>query len=195
MTLRRWMAQPRRLALLANVPRRTLHLASALGALLVLWVVVSWMTRWIGGAAAVPPAIDIPRVDEATAAIVSRNLFGKATSATAGAAPSLIAYRLHGVAAAATDAQSFALIGIEGQSAQAYLIGSELAPGIRLTRILPDRVELATPEGTRAVELPRKPVPADAIRPAGAGQGAAGSVPKPHSRGNDPGVSGFPRNS
>jgi general secretion pathway protein C len=110
----------------ARVPALAALLAAAASALLAGGWLWSWLAPPQSVAALVPPAAP----DRLASQLQTRHLFGAAGPVGAGAA-AVGQLRLVGAVAGA----GIALIAVDGRPAQAFRVGGEIAPGIRLTSV------------------------------------------------------------
>lgn len=145
------------------------HLATAGSVACLIWILSGWGLHWGSSKGAARPALDIPAVSEVASAISSRHLFGQTSVNAAVGESGGASYRLFGVAAGAPGKGSFAIIAIDSRPPQAFIEGTDIAAGVRLQRVLADRVELSTGGGVRVIELIHRPA-----GPKGPGQQAAG---------------------
>jgi len=120
-------------------------------------------------------------------ALTERHLFGIHQVVASSSAPSNI--RLNGVIAAQRPGHSaYALLVIEGKSAQLVREGEEIAPGITLQRVLARQVEilrggqpqiLSLPESAKPLIEPGKVAPVTAVAPAEPSKAIVSPVPQP----------------
>lgn len=95
----------------------------------------------------------------AAQAITSRHLFGEAPRLAAGAvkATVLTDIALRGVVAPSRPGQlGIAVLAIAGKPATAVREGDEVAPGVRLTKVLPASVELERGSQVQSLPLPER---------------------------------------
>jgi general secretion pathway protein C len=136
------------------------------------WILAGWYWRLKApvAIAAAPPEVTDPI---AAAKLVSaRHLFGETLQA---AAPVVISrYTLLGVAADTAAKRGFAVIAEEGKPADGFVQGEEIAPGVRLSAIRADSVEIDRNGQKEVVHLSDK-----------AGSNAGAATPPP----TNPGLS------
>jgi len=134
------------------------------------WILAGWYWRLKAPSAiaAAPPEVTDPI---AAAKLVSaRHLFGEVQQAAA--APVVMSrYTLLGVAADTAAKRGFAVIAEEGKPAEGYIQGEELAPGVRLSAIRADSVEIERNGQKEVVRLSEKAGAATGTTPAPANPG------------------------
>jgi general secretion pathway protein C len=122
-----------RLAQTAIVPLATLIALLLLGTVLAYW---TW--TWIA-----PAALPRVQIAEAPSRIVpAYGLFGGADTPTPALAPTGLAIKLLGVAAAAKGRRGYAVLQLEAREILSVREGDEVAPGVRLAEVHADRVVL-----------------------------------------------------
>lgn len=124
-------------------------LASLLLFMLCCATLAYWSTRWLAPAqrpVAAPAAM--PAVDTASLA----GLFGRAQAASASSGD----FQLKGVVVAPDDADSLALIQIDGQRMRSYRIGAELRSGVRVAEIHASHVVLEVGGASQQLALPKR---------------------------------------
>jgi general secretion pathway protein C len=120
-------------------------LITVLALALLSAVLAYWTWTWF----APRPQPRAPAVAEAgTSFAAAAELFGRAQRRGDGPAPTGIAIKLLGVAAAAGKTRGYAIVELEPRNILAVRVGDEVAPGIRLAEVYPDRVILER-SGTR----------------------------------------------
>lgn len=103
------------------------------------WVLAYW--TWIWFAPRPEPRAETPEVPAGSFKVAS-SLFGNARREQAVAAPTGLAIKLLGVVAAKSGGRSYAVVQLENEKILAVHTGEEVAPGIRLAEVHPDRVIL-----------------------------------------------------
>ena len=118
----------------AAAPLITVFALALLSAVLAYW---TW--AWF----APRPQPRAPAIAEAgTAVAAAAGLFGRVQRKGDGPAPTGIAIKLLGVAAAAGKTRGYAVVELEPRNILAVREGDEVAPGIRLAEVYTDRVIL-----------------------------------------------------
>ncbi|HTN48086.1 MAG TPA: type II secretion system protein N [Burkholderiaceae bacterium] len=100
---------------------------------------------------AAPPPLLPPPLRDPDAAAAAR-MFGKVE-----AAPTAVATNVQAVGAFAAGKSSSAILAVDGRPARVFLVGQEVAPGLRLAAIEADVVVLDSPGGRQEVRLPPRP--------------------------------------
>ncbi|MFT4171418.1 MAG: type II secretion system protein N [Rhodocyclaceae bacterium] len=145
-------------------------LAWALALALTAWIAAIWY--WRVAAPRPEQSVYAAQTDPAAAAreIATRHVFG-APAQVASEAPPPSQFQLLGVAANSGPSRGFAILQIVGQQPMPVIQGEELAPGVRLEKILPQSVELSIGGVRQTVPLsqssavPPAPLPGNALRP------------------------------
>jgi len=114
-------------------------LATLVAAVLLGVVLAYWTWVWFG-----------PRVEARVAPVASQTdstasastMFGKVRHKQEAAAPTGIAIRLLGVAAASGEQRGYAVVQLDGKEILAVEEGDNIAPGTRLAEVHPDHVIL-----------------------------------------------------
>lgn len=130
----------------ANLAHSVLRASSKLAALGVLGLVLAyWSWAWL---APVPlaPAVDASAPPGRLAA--AGRLFGHDESAAGTTVPTGLAVKLLGIIASQPQGSGYALLQLDAKPTRVIRVGAELAPGIRVERVLPQRVILQR-NGTR----------------------------------------------
>jgi len=150
------------LAQAAVVSFATLAAVALLGLVLAYW---TW--NWFAPRA--EPRLEAPVVPSGNAASASA-IFGVVPHGESTAAPTGIAIRLLGVAAAAGGRHGYAVLQLEGKQILAVNEGEDVAPGIRLAEVHKDHVILMRSGTRETLAWPQKrpaPAAAPAARTAG----------------------------
>ena len=115
-----------------------------LAALFILsWISSQWFWRANAPAPVVLPTQTLSDPLLAAQAIVSRHLMGESQQTKQGpSSPSNSQYQLIGSMTASKHRKGFAVIVEEGKSPVSVVEGEELAPGITLSKVFPNKVEL-----------------------------------------------------
>lgn len=118
------------------------------GGLIVLlcWLLAQWTWLALTPKARRVPVEDAPLSAPAAAdAILASHLFGRApgeSSAPESPAATFSNLKLHGVFAAIGSLPAFAILSVDGKPDQPVKAGMEIAPGVVLAAVYPDRVEV-----------------------------------------------------
>jgi general secretion pathway protein C len=136
------------LALKAVVSLVTLAALALLGVVLAYW---SW--TWL---APRPEARVQPVAEPAGGAASARRLFGVLQLDRAGVTSTAIAVRLLGVVAATPGRVGYAVLQLEGRRIVATAEGEDVAPGIRLAEVHPDRIVLMRNGARESLAWPQK---------------------------------------
>lgn len=144
----------RRLEWLA--PRATVTLAWLLALGLTAWFAAQWYWQIKAPGVTAHPQTLVSEPIAAARELAARHLFGFAPPPVAGAtqAVSNSRFTLIGVAAHSGNTPGFAVIQEEGKTAAGFVQGEEVAPGVKLARILPGAVELERNGSRETVRLP-----------------------------------------
>lgn len=131
------------------------------------WLAASALLAWIGSAmfwalaGPAPASLPIaPDTDPRAAAqrIASQGPFtgqgGSAADEDARLAAPAPVFRVHGLATGFADGPGFALVSAADGVVRAVALGEEIAPGIRVTQILSDGLELQQAGGAAFLRLP-----------------------------------------
>ncbi len=121
------------------------------------WILAGWYWRLKAPAAIAAAPSEITDPVAAAKLVGARHLFGQAQQAGSAAPVVVSRYTLLGVAADKAAAASFAVIAEEGKAGEGYILGDEIAPGMRLVAIRPDAVELEHNGQREIVRLSEKP--------------------------------------
>jgi general secretion pathway protein C len=144
-------------ALKAAVSLATLAALALLALVLAYW---TWM--WLA------PRPD-PRVasaaEPARSTVAARNLFGALERDRGSAAATGIAIKLLGVVAGTRGHRGYAVLQLEGREILAVAEGEDVAPGIRLAEVHPDRILLQRNGARESLALSRKKAAATAGAP------------------------------
>lgn len=161
-----------RLAPLARFGVLLPALAWAVALAISAWVAATWYWRLAGPRP--EQSTYTSQTDPAAAAreIASRHMFGEAPKAPAQVVEAS-RFQLLGVAANSGRSRGFAVIQVSGQTPQPVIQGEEVMPGVQLTKILPQSVELSVggvPQTIRLADpsagaVPPPPLPATASAP------------------------------
>jgi general secretion pathway protein C len=150
--------------------------AISAGVWLISLSVAAWLVAgWFWDQAA-PVAISLPMARqadplEATQAIAARQLMGAAQKKSGGAPPvRVVRYRLFGAMTATGRTRGFAIVGEEGKAPIAVLEGDDIAPGVTLSKVLAEQVQLRYEGGSETIDLRREassvaPPPVNISRP------------------------------
>ncbi|WP_172197779.1 type II secretion system protein N [Niveibacterium sp. COAC-50] len=127
------------------------------------WFAASWYWRL-----SAPPAASAPNqlaTDPSTAAreIGTRHLFGEVIVQQQVATASR--YTLVGVAAHSRKSPGWAVIAEDGKPAQGFVLGDEIAPGVKLVSVLPDSVEIERSGARERIMLSEAPRQAGGATP------------------------------
>ena len=144
-------------ALKAAVSLATLAALALLGLVLAYW---TWM--WLAPRAE-PRAISA--TEAARGMVPARNLFGALERDRGSAVATGIAIKLLGVVAATHGHRGYAVLQLEGREILAVAEGEDLAPGIRLAEVHPDRILLQRNGARESLALPRKEAAETAAAP------------------------------
>jgi hypothetical protein len=128
-----------------------------LGAALVVgWVLASWFWQLAvpGGTPGVEPA-PVPDHESAAKAVVSRHLFGRASSGgdDQGAGHGEVNLKLLGAMTASREAAGFAILAEEGKPSLAAVEGETFLPGVTLLQVLPGQVRLKVGDRVETIEM------------------------------------------
>ncbi|MDB5811148.1 MAG: ral secretion pathway protein [Betaproteobacteria bacterium] len=134
----------------AAVSLLTLLATVMLGLVLAYW---TWM--WLA-----PGATPLARVDDAAPRIESAyGLFGGSRTKSAAIAPTGLAIKLLGVAAASAGKRGYAVLQLEAKEILSVREGDAIAEGIRLAEVHADHVVLDRSGTRETLGWPDKPVP------------------------------------
>jgi general secretion pathway protein C len=144
-------------------------LAWAVALALTAWIAAIWY--WRLAAPRPEQSVYAAQTDPVAAAreVATRHVFGAPAQVATVAPPSQ--FQLLGVAANSGPSRGFAILQIVGQQAVPVIQGEELAPGVRLEKILPQSVELSIGGVRQSVPLtqssaiPPAPLPGNVPRP------------------------------
>lgn len=127
--------------------------SATLAALLLLCAVLAyWTWVWIA-----PRAVPRARAIEIPPRVVAAyGLFGEAQRSRDAVAPTGLAIRLLGVAAAAGGKSGYAIVQLEANKTLAVREGADLAPGIRLVEVKAEQVILERNGVRETLALPEK---------------------------------------
>jgi general secretion pathway protein C len=145
------------LALKAAAPLATLAALGLFGVVLAYW---TW--TWL----APRPEARVQSAAETVGGMASaRVLFGALQRDSRSAAPTGIAIKLLGVVAATRGRRGYAVLQLEGREILAVAEGEDIAPGVRLAEVHPDRI-LLLKNGTReSLAWPQKKTAAESAAP------------------------------
>ena len=141
-----------------SAPALGVRLVTLAAVLLLGVTMASWTWTWFGPRpVASSPAISAG--EHGVPLAVAYGLFGKVARDRAGAAPTGMAIRLLGVAAASAGRGGYAVVQLDGKQIFAVREGEDVAPGIRLAEVHPEQVILER-NGTReSLAWPQKRAP------------------------------------
>lgn len=135
------------------------------------WFAAGWYWRLTAPSPAAAPNLVATDPTVAARETVARHLFGEVVVEAQAVAVSR--YTLVGVAAHSKKSPGWAVIAEEGKPGQGFVVGEEIAPGVKLVSVMPDSVEIER-GGTRE----RIPL-SDAPRPTAGTAGAPAPNPAP----------------
>ncbi len=116
-------------------------------------VLAYWTWAWLGPG----PAPQVPAATEPEAQLASAfNLFGNTARRGNAAPPTGLAMRLLGVAAASAARQGYAVVQLEPHEVVVVREGENVALGIRLAEVRPDRIILERNGVRETLALPEK---------------------------------------
>lgn len=127
-------------------------IAWGLALVFAAWVAADLFWRLLAPHPAVFPIIYESDPVKSAQAIGARHLMGEGV-ALAGAGDNG-RFALFGVVTGDERHPGFAVLGVDGAAPTGVLLGQEIAPGVVLTRILADRVELRSGTETQSLLLP-----------------------------------------
>lgn len=104
------------------------------------WFAAGWYWRLSAPPAAVAPNQLITDPTLAARELAARHLFGEVVVQQQ--AVTVSRYTLVGVAAHSRKSPGWAVIAEDGKPAQGFVLGDEIAPGVKLVGVLPDSVEI-----------------------------------------------------
>ena len=143
----------------SNFVQTAIGLASKIGALSLLGLVLAYWTWAWCAPAPLPRAMEIS--EPAGRLVAAGSLFGRPPGDVHADAPTGLAIRLLGVMAAEPEGSGYALLQIDAKKARLVRAGEDLAPGIRIEQVLPQRVILQR-NGSRETLVWPHPVQAPA---------------------------------
>ncbi len=130
----------------ANLAHMTLLAGSRVAALGVLGLVLAyWSWAWLAPAA-LPAAVEVSAPPGRLAA--AGQLFGHDADGAGASAPTGLAVKLLGIIAGQPQGSGYALLQLDAKQTHVVRAGDELAPGVRVERVLPQQVILQR-NGTR----------------------------------------------
>jgi general secretion pathway protein C len=98
--------------------------------------------------------------DVVAARVVTRHVFGEATTAAAAAAPVAAepgtAITLRGVIAGTRRGKGYAIVSSDGQASATVAEGQEIRPGVRLDAVYPNRIEISRNGARETIALPAR---------------------------------------
>lgn len=118
---------------------------------LTAWLAAGWFWRL---SAPEPVALVTQQITDPQAAarsVAQRHLFGD--SATASAAAPARAYTLVGAMTGSSRQPGFAVLGETGKPPQSVFEGEEIAPGVKLVKVLADKVMIVRDGRSETIEL------------------------------------------
>lgn len=130
--------------------------------LIATWLISGWFWDQAAPAAIALPKARLSDPLEATQSIAARQLMGSTQKTSDSAPPPRLAqYRLLGAMTSAGRTRGFAIVAEEGKAAVAVLEGDDVAPGIKLAKVLAEQVQLRYEGRTETLALSYKspPVP------------------------------------
>ena len=130
----------------ANLAHMTLLTGSRVAALGVLGLVLAyWSWAWLAPAA-LPATVEVSAPPGRLAA--AGQLFGHGADGAGTSAPTGLAVKLLGIIAGQPQGSGYALLQLDAKQTHVVRAGAELAPGVRVERVLPQQVILQR-HGTR----------------------------------------------
>ena len=140
-------------AIRSNFMQSTIVLSATLAALtLVCFVLAYWTWVWFApGAAPRARAVETQRQIDA-----AYGLFGGARRSQTAVAPSALAIRLLGVAAATGGKSGYAIVQLDTNKVLVTREGADIAPGIRLAEVQPGQIILEQNGARETLVLPDK---------------------------------------
>ena len=143
------------------VQRLRLHLPAF--SVVVIWLVALFVLTWLSAEwfwrANAPDPVVLPTqiVSDpllAAQSIISRHLMGETQQVTAGSgAPANSQFQLTGAMTASKGRAGFAVISEDGKSPLSVVEGEEFAPGITLTKVFANKVEIRRQGRTEVLEI------------------------------------------
>lgn len=171
-------------------------LAWGLALAVTAWVAADLFWRFSAPSAPALPVASLADPQAAAQAIASRHLMGQTAAGSTAAAPVQPGrYALQAVVTGSGERPGWAVIAIDGGAQQGFVEGQEIRPGIALTLVKGDSVELSIGGARQTIRLAERagsdgspPIPAPASAAAAQNPGGGASVePAPH-----PFPGGFP---
>lgn len=171
-------------------------LAWGLALAVTAWVAADLFWRFSAPSAPALPVASLAHPQAAAQAIASRHLMGQTAAGSTAAAPVQPGrYALQAVVTGSGERPGWAVIAIDGGAQQGFVEGQEIRPGIALTLVKGDSVELSIGGARQTIRLAERagsdgspPIPAPASAAAAQNPGGGASVePAPH-----PFPGGFP---
>jgi general secretion pathway protein C len=109
---------------------------------IVAWIISGWFWDRAAPRAVTLPTTHVSDSLEAAQMIAARHLMGEARNTPAGsvAAPRSTQFRLLGAMTAGGRHPGFAILAADGEQAVAVFEGDEVAPGVTLSKVLPESV-------------------------------------------------------
>jgi len=131
-----------------------------LGVLLVLtWLSAEWFWRANAPAPAVLPTQTVSDPLLAAQAIASRHLMGESLQAKAGTTSQASAqFQLTGAMTASKGRPGFAIVAEEGKTPVPVVEGEELVPGVTLSKVFANKVEISRQGRTETIEINDKAI-------------------------------------
>jgi len=117
------------------------------------WVVADLFWRLLAPHPAVFPILSESDPVKSAQVIGARHFMGEGAAPLAGGGDNG-RFALFGVVTGDERHPGFAVLGVDGATPTGVLLGQEIAPGVVLTRILADRVELRSGTETQSLLLP-----------------------------------------
>lgn len=148
----------------SNKAQTAIAFIATLAALTLMALVLAyWTWAWLG-----------PRTEPRTEPLgdpVGRlssvgTLFGTAQASVATALPAALQIKLIGVVAASGREPGYALVQVDAKKVLTVRAGDEIAPGVRLEKVFPDRVTLKRTDSTEELALAERKMPSPVIVPA-----------------------------
>jgi general secretion pathway protein C len=142
--------------------KATVSLATLAALALAAVVLAYWTWTWL---APRPEPRAASAAEPARSMVAARGLFGAPERDRGSPAATGIAIRLLGVVAATRGHRGYAVLQLEGREILAVAEGEDVAPGIRLAEVHPDRILLQRNGARESLALPRKNAAATAAAP------------------------------
>jgi general secretion pathway protein C len=129
--------------------------ATWIGALaLTAWLAAGWFWRLNAPEPAILVTQEITDPHAAARSIAQRHLFGGTETVTGSAVePAIRSFTLLGTMTATSQQPGFAVFAETGKPTISVLEGDELAPGIRLKKVMPDKVSIIYNGRSETLEL------------------------------------------